>query len=160
MVHNHLASNMVVSALNFLALSPVPRHVYHPGPAPAPRGLSPETYCALDPRPAGTCEELAGQVAGQATSAGFKVKVANLDSVVRGAAAAAGDVLPKSGAVLIISSTYNGTPPDNAAAFAKWLEEQQEGERGRGGTSVCFSQGGGCGVRQQVMVCTGCSGKN
>jgi len=74
----------------------------------------------------GTCEELAGQVAGQATSAGFKVKVAKLDSVVRGAAAAA-DVLPKSGAVLIISSTYNGTPPDNAAAFAKWLEEQQEG---------------------------------
>jgi hypothetical protein len=66
-------------------------------------------------------------VAGQATSAGFKVKVANLDSCVRAARGGA-DVLPKNGAVVIVSSTYNGTPPDNASAFAKWLDEQKEGE--------------------------------
>jgi cytochrome P450/NADPH-cytochrome P450 reductase len=76
---------------------------------------------------AGTCEELAGTVASQATSAGFKVKVANLDSVVRAAKGGA-DVLPKTGAVVVVSSTYNGTPPDNAATFSKWLDEQQEGE--------------------------------
>jgi sulfite reductase alpha subunit-like flavoprotein len=79
------------------------------------------------PTPAGTCEELAGTVASQATSAGFKVKVANLDSVVR-AAKGGTDVLPKTGAVVVVSSTYNGTPPDNAAGFSKWLDEQQEGE--------------------------------
>lgn len=38
------------------------------------------------------------------------------------------DVLPKEGAVVIVSSTYNGTPPDNASAFAKWLDAQKEGE--------------------------------
>jgi hypothetical protein len=68
-------------------------------------------------------------VAAQATPAGFKVKVANLDSCVRAAKGGA-DVLPKNGAVVIVSSTYNGTPPDNASAFAKWLDEQQEGECG------------------------------
>lgn len=37
-------------------------------------------------------------------------------------------MLPKEGAVVIVSSTYNGTPPDNASAFAKWLDAQKEGE--------------------------------
>lgn len=75
----------------------------------------------------GTCEELAGTVASQATAAGFKVKVANLDSCVRAAKGGA-DVLPKNGAVVIVSSTYNGTPPDNASAFAKWLDGQKDGK--------------------------------
>jgi DNA-binding transcriptional regulator YdaS (Cro superfamily) len=37
-------------------------------------------------------------------------------------------VLPEAGALLVISSTYNGTPPDNAAEFARWLPKQAEGE--------------------------------
>lgn len=41
-------------------------------------------------------------------------------------------MLPKSGAVVVVSSTYNGTPPDNASGFAKWLDEQKEGEWRRG----------------------------
>src|SRR5439155_1702489 len=32
------------------------------------------------------------------------------------------DDLPRDGAVLITSSTYNGTPPDNAREFADWLK--------------------------------------
>jgi cytochrome P450/NADPH-cytochrome P450 reductase len=40
------------------------------------------------------------------------------------AAAAAGGgqpQLPKAGAVLFVTSTYNGEPPDNAVCFAKWM---------------------------------------
>jgi hypothetical protein len=95
------------------------------------RAFSPPFLASPRPNPthAGTCEELAGTVASQATAAGFKVRVANLDSCVRAAkGGGAAEVLPKEGAVLIVSSTYNGTPPDNASAFAKWLDEQKEGE--------------------------------
>eukprot|EP00775_Hariotina_reticulata_P009541 gene9541-9705_t len=69
----------------------------------------------------GTCEELAGVVAGKATAAGFAPKTASLDSVLKAGAA------PLSGAVIIVTSTYNGTPPDNAAEFAKWLPVQAPG---------------------------------
>jgi len=99
-------------------------------------GLSNSNWLPLNPplppilSPPGTCEELAGTVASQATAAGFKARVANLDSCVRAAKGGGGEVLPKSGAVLIVSSTYNGTPPDNASSFAKWLDQQQEGEGG------------------------------
>lgn len=77
---------------------------------------------------AGTCEELAGTVAGQAAAAGFSVRVASLDSVLNNPAGTAGGVLPETGAVMIVTSTYNGTPPDNAAEFKKWLEKQTAGE--------------------------------
>jgi len=30
--------------------------------------------------------------------------------------------LPTEGAVIIVCSSYNGTPPDNAGAFVSWLE--------------------------------------
>lgn len=56
------------------------------------------------------------------------MRVASLDSVLTKPAGAAGGVLPETGAVMIVTSTYNGTPPDNAAEFKKWLEKQTAGE--------------------------------
>ncbi len=36
--------------------------------------------------------------------------------------------LPKEGALLIITSSYNGKPPSNAGQFVQWLEEVKPGE--------------------------------
>jgi cytochrome P450/NADPH-cytochrome P450 reductase len=71
----------------------------------------------------GTCEELASVVAGKAAAAGFAAKTASLDSVLKPGAA------PLAGAVLVVTSTYNGTPPDNAAEFSKWLPVQAPGNQ-------------------------------
>ncbi|HEX6711593.1 MAG TPA: cytochrome P450, partial [Rubrobacter sp.] len=61
----------------------------------------------------GTTEGIAHQIADDATTRGFATTVASLDDYV--------DKLPKEGAVVIASSSYNGTPPDNAARFFDWL---------------------------------------
>ncbi|KAF6264212.1 cytochrome P450 [Scenedesmus sp. NREL 46B-D3] len=73
----------------------------------------------------GTCEAFAAQLVQSAAAAGFSAAAATLDSVMPAAAAAAGSgqpQLPSAGAVLFVTSTYNGEPPDNALRFAKWLE--------------------------------------
>lgn len=61
----------------------------------------------------GTAEDVATGLAREAKLRGFSVKVEALDEYV--------DALPRDGAVLIATSTYNGTPPDNAVAFHDWL---------------------------------------
>ena len=61
----------------------------------------------------GTTEGIAHQIADDATTRGFTTTIAPLDDYV--------DKLPKEGAVVIASSSYNGTPPDNAAGFFDWL---------------------------------------
>jgi cytochrome P450 / NADPH-cytochrome P450 reductase len=61
----------------------------------------------------GTTEGIANQIAEDATTRGFATTVASLDDYV--------DKLPREGAVVIASSSYNGTPPDNAASFFDWL---------------------------------------
>ncbi|KAF8059389.1 cypD [Scenedesmus sp. PABB004] len=68
----------------------------------------------------GTCEELASALASKAASAGFAATAASLDNALKAK-------LPGAKAVLVVTSTYNGTPPDNAAAFAKWLPAQAAG---------------------------------
>jgi cytochrome P450/NADPH-cytochrome P450 reductase len=62
----------------------------------------------------GTAEEVASNLARDAEAHGFRATLASLDERV--------DDLPRDGAVLITSSTYNGTPPDNAREFADWLK--------------------------------------
>jgi cytochrome P450 / NADPH-cytochrome P450 reductase len=61
----------------------------------------------------GTCEGLAQSLAGVAGVRGFIVRVGTLDS-------ATGKV-PKGEPVVMISSSYEGQPPDNAAHFVNWL---------------------------------------
>jgi cytochrome P450/NADPH-cytochrome P450 reductase len=78
----------------------------------------------------GTCEALAGQLADAAAAAGFGVTSAPLDTRV-------GD-LPKTGGLVVLSSTYNGFPPDNAKQFAAWLV-QQAAEGGQGAAGVSYA---------------------
>ena len=61
----------------------------------------------------GTAEEIARRMAGDAEENGFVVKVAPLDDY-------AGH-LPKDGLLAIVTSSYNGLPPDNATKFVEWL---------------------------------------
>ncbi len=63
----------------------------------------------------GTAEGIATNLATEAVERGFEVTLGALDEHV-------GD-LPTDGATLIVTASYNGTPPDNAAAFVKWLED-------------------------------------
>lgn len=61
----------------------------------------------------GTAEDLAHQIAEDGELKGFDTTVASLDDYI--------NKLPKDGAVIIVTASYNGTPPDNAAAFCQWL---------------------------------------
>jgi cytochrome P450/NADPH-cytochrome P450 reductase len=67
----------------------------------------------------GMCEDFAQQLAAKARGAGFAVTVGSLDLAIAGGGGSGG--LPTTGAVAVLTSTYNGMPPDNAAAFSKWL---------------------------------------
>src|SRR5262249_15071277 len=61
----------------------------------------------------GTAEDLAHQIANDGTAQGYAATVASLDDYT--------NKLPTTGAVVIVTSSYNGTPPDNAAKFCAWL---------------------------------------
>jgi cytochrome P450 / NADPH-cytochrome P450 reductase len=63
----------------------------------------------------GTAEALATRLAQEGTGRGFDVTLGPLDEHV--------DDLPRDGALLVVCATYNGTPPDNAAAFVRWLRQ-------------------------------------
>lgn len=63
----------------------------------------------------GSSEDLAIRVAKDAEKYGFETTLAPLDDYV--------DKLPEQGLVQIITSTYNGTPPDNAKHFQAWLAD-------------------------------------
>ncbi|HEY0383219.1 MAG TPA: cytochrome P450 [Candidatus Elarobacter sp.] len=63
----------------------------------------------------GTSEDAARRVADLAAAQGFDVRVAWLDDFA--------GKLPTDGGVLIVCASYNGAPPDNAAAFYQWLQD-------------------------------------
>jgi len=63
----------------------------------------------------GATEQLAADLAQQATGRGFRATTAALDERV-------GD-LPREGATVVLSSTYNGGAPDNAVDFCRWLAQ-------------------------------------
>jgi cytochrome P450/NADPH-cytochrome P450 reductase len=93
------------------------------GAAPAAAGHS-TPLLVLFGSNSGMCEDFAQQVASKARAAGFAATTATLDSTVGAGGAPA---LPTAGAVAVISSTYNGAPPDNARCFSKWLEAAAAG---------------------------------
>lgn len=82
----------------------------------------------------GTAEGIACELAEKASGHGFRSEVAALDERI--------DNLPTEGAVLIITSSYNGKPPKNARKFVQWLE-QIEADRLKGVHYAVF----GCGDR-------------
>jgi cytochrome P450 / NADPH-cytochrome P450 reductase len=63
----------------------------------------------------GTAEGLAHAIAQDATARGFVPTVGALDEHVNG--------LPKEGGIVIVTASYNGQPPDNAAKFCAWLQD-------------------------------------
>jgi cytochrome P450 / NADPH-cytochrome P450 reductase len=63
----------------------------------------------------GTAEGIATRLAREGTARGFAVTAGPLDEH-------AGD-LPHDGAAIIVTASYNGTPPDNAAGFCTWLQD-------------------------------------
>ncbi|MFN0111371.1 MAG: bifunctional cytochrome P450/NADPH--P450 reductase [Blastocatellia bacterium] len=84
----------------------------------------------------GTAEELARRVAHDAEANGFVVKVAALDDFA--------GRLPKEGLLAIVTSSYNGLPPDNAAKFCDWLKSAELGSDALAGVTYTVF---GCGNR-------------
>ncbi|RAL21949.1 bifunctional cytochrome P450/NADPH--P450 reductase [Thermoflavimicrobium daqui] len=80
----------------------------------------------------GTAERIAKELADIARLHGIRSEVATLNDRL--------GQLPKEGALLIITSSYNGKPPSNARQFVQWLE-QVEPEELQGVTYSVF----GCG---------------
>lgn len=65
----------------------------------------------------GSAEDLAHRIAQDGAARGFAPSVAALDEYV--------ERLPREGVVVLVSASYNGTPPDNAAAFCAWLQDER-----------------------------------
>ncbi|MCD2191874.1 cytochrome P450 [Actinomycetospora endophytica] len=62
----------------------------------------------------GAAEDLATRIARDAGDRGYTARTAALDEAV--------GELPTEGAVAVVTSSYNGEPPDNAAKFCAWLD--------------------------------------
>src|SRR6185312_11847895 len=62
----------------------------------------------------GSAQDFAERIARDATRRGYAATVAPLDEH-------AGH-LPREGAVVIVTASYNGQPPDNARRFCAWLD--------------------------------------
>ncbi|MET1029621.1 bifunctional cytochrome P450/NADPH--P450 reductase [Domibacillus tundrae] len=68
----------------------------------------------------GTAEGVARELADTVALHGLRTEVAPLNDRI--------GALPKEGAVLIVTSSYNGKPPSNAGQFVQWLEAVKPGE--------------------------------
>ncbi|WP_328305003.1 bifunctional cytochrome P450/NADPH--P450 reductase [Actinomycetospora sp. NBC_00405] len=62
----------------------------------------------------GAAEDLATRIARDAGDRGYTARTAALDEAV--------GELPSEGAVVVVTSSYNGEPPDNAGRFCAWLD--------------------------------------
>ena len=62
----------------------------------------------------GASEDLATRIARDATDRGYTARTAALDEAV--------GELPTDGAVVVVTSSYNGQPPDNAGKFCTWID--------------------------------------
>lgn len=85
---------------------------------------------------AGTCESLAQTLARTAASRGYHAHVDPLDAAV--------DKIPKDQPVVLIASSYEGQPPDNAAHFVEWLQKLEGSSKLKGVKYAVY----GCGNRE------------
>ncbi|MEC1614903.1 cytochrome P450 [Bacillus mojavensis] len=83
-------------------------------------GLNNRPLLVLYGSDTGTAEGVARELADTASLHGVRTEVAPLNDQV--------GKLPKEGAVVIVTSSYNGKPPSNAGQFVQWLEEIQPSE--------------------------------
>lgn len=86
----------------------------------------------------GTCEALAQRLAADAVTHGFNAVTASMDSGTQN--------LPKGQPVVVITASFEGQPPDNAAHFVEWLS----GAKGNELEGVDFAVFG-CGHRKQFL---------
>jgi cytochrome P450/NADPH-cytochrome P450 reductase len=86
----------------------------------------------------GTCEALAQSLARVASGRGFHAEVEPLDSVV--------GKVPKGQPVVLISSSYEGQPPDNAAHFFEWVQNLEGTNELEGVKYATY----GCGNRKLI----------
>ncbi len=108
-------------------------------PAPSPQSLASRhatPLLVLYGSNMGTAEEIARRMAGDAEENGFVVKVAPLDDYV--------GRLPKEGLLAIVTSSYNGLPPDNAVQFCEWLRSAELASAALDGVTYAVF---GCGNR-------------
>lgn len=96
--------------------------------APPTKALKPQAAASGDGLPllivygsnTGTCEALANELANSAPEHGFSPKIASLDNVTA--------ALPKERPIIILTASYEGQPPDNAAHFVEWLKSTDPSE--------------------------------
>jgi cytochrome P450 / NADPH-cytochrome P450 reductase len=67
----------------------------------------------------GTCQAFAQRLASDAAGLGFTATIKDMDSAT--------DEVPKNVPVIVITSSYEGQPPDNAARFVEWLQVAKAG---------------------------------
>jgi len=61
----------------------------------------------------GSTEDLAYRIANEAAARGYAPSVAMLDERI--------DAIQDAGPTVVVTASYNGTPPDNAAKFCEWI---------------------------------------
>ena len=99
-----------------MVITPRPATASSPAPTPAPRAGGHQTpLLVLYGSNLGTAEGLAHAIADDASNRGFVATAGSLDDHV--------GLLPKEGGVIIVTASYNGQPPDNAAKFCQWLQD-------------------------------------
>lgn len=81
--------------------------------APTAAGAHATPLLVLFGSNSGTSEAFARRVAGDGAARGYAARVAPLD--------AAAGALPTDGAVVVVASSYNGQPTDDARGFVSWL---------------------------------------
>lgn len=84
---------------------------------------------------AGSAETFARRVAAAAAGQGFAARLAPMDDYAQG--------LPRQGALVVVTASYNGNPPDNAVKFVSAIETA-EADSLQGLSFAVF----GCGNRQ------------
>jgi cytochrome P450/NADPH-cytochrome P450 reductase len=135
----HRNGTLAPAAVPELVTQPVAAPAAEPEPEPAPEAVvvaHATPLLVLYGSNLGTTEDLARQMAADATALGFSASVAPLDDYV--------GRLPTTGAVIITSASYNGTPPDNAARFVAWLSNGLAADALNGVKFSVF----GCGSRE------------
>ncbi len=81
----------------------------------------------------GTAENVAREIAADAARSGFDVELSTLDDRV--------DTLATDATVVVVTSSYNGQPPDNATAFCAWLKSLNGDEELAGINYTVFGVG-------------------
>lgn len=81
--------------------------------APTPQDAHGTPMLVLYGSNGGSSESLARTIAGDGAARGWNTRVAPLDDAAGG--------LPTEDPVVIVTSSYNGAPPDNAKRFVDWL---------------------------------------